>query len=133
METAFLKPQVLCLLPFWNSLRSPALPTCLPQLLWCQIKIYAEGNSTLEKSKCSIRKECSRQLWNIQSQGNENLCFEIVSKSVVYKIMIKQKVFNIINPNFCKHTNVFGYLDMLSSEAKHFVLMFSYLQQFYGN
>lgn len=47
--------------------------------------------------------------------------------------MIKQKVFNIINPNFFKHINVFSYLYMLSSEAKHFVLMLSYLQQFYGN
>lgn len=34
----------------------------------------------------------------------------MVSKSVVYKIMTKQKVFNIINPNFSKHINVFSYL-----------------------
>lgn len=79
------------------------------------------------------RKANPRHLWNIQSQGNENLCFEIVSKSVVYKIMIKQKVVNIINPNFSKHINVFRYLYMLFSEAKHFVLMLSYLQRFYEN
>lgn len=79
------------------------------------------------------RKTIPRYLWNIQSQGNKNLCFEIVSESVVYKIMNKQKVFNIINPNFSKHINVFHYLYMLSSEAKHFVLMLSYLQQLYGN
>lgn len=74
-----------------------------------------------------------RHPWNFQSQGNKNLGFEIVSKSVVYKIKIKQKVFNIINSNFSKHINVFCYLYMMFSEAKHFVLMLSYLQQFYGN
>lgn len=79
------------------------------------------------------RKANLRHLWNFQSEGNKNLGFKIVSKSVVYKIMIKQKVFNIINPNFSKHIYVFSYLYMLSSEANHFVLMLSYLQQFYGN
>lgn len=61
METAFLTPQVLCLLPFWNSLLSPASPTCLPQLLlWCQIKIYADGNSSLEKSNPQIPLKYSK-------------------------------------------------------------------------
>lgn len=32
--------------------------------------------------------------------------------------MIKQKLFNIINPNFSKHINVFSYSYMLFSEAK---------------
>lgn len=127
METAFSPPQVLCLLPFWNSLLSPASPTCLPQLLlWCQIKTHVEGNSSLEKSNPQIPLEYSKS-------GEQNLRFEIVSELVVYKIMNKQKVFNVINPNFSKHINVFHYLFMLSSETKHFVLMLSYLQRFYGN
>lgn len=71
IETAFLTPQILCLLPFWNSLLSPTLPTCLPQLLlWCQIKIYVEGRWSLEKNNPQIPLEHSKSgeqeslLWN---------------------------------------------------------------------
>lgn len=48
---------------------------------------------------------------------------------MVYQMMIKQKLFNIINPNFPKHVNIFSYPYMLFSEAKHFVTL-SYLEQF---
>jgi len=44
---------------------------------------------------------------------------------MVYKVMMKQKLFNVINPSFSKHINVFSYPCMLFSEAKHFVLILS--------
>lgn len=92
METAFWHHK-FCVC-FLSGTPLSCRPFFFPQtVLWWHIKIYAEASSSLEKAN-------PKHLREISTQGDENLCFKIVAKPIVCKMMIKQKLLRTINHHF---------------------------------